>query len=178
MFSVGSEGVTNRGIQPACKTRGEYFTKKPINFSRAIIFKCKKSSRKMLREIQHISRKGFPSVKHFPFGKHFLAGKRFPVGKCFPVDKCFPLGMHFPVGKQFSCGQQYGKTFPRDIKTRKLSQKAIFWNYVKYSPLCKTAICNDQPGMSLERGPRCHDTSEGIQPWDWTEGNTGEVQED
>ena len=45
-------------------------------------------------------------------------------------------------------------------------------------PAYQTAICDDQPGMSLERGPRCHDTSEGIQPWDWTGGNTGKMQEE
>jgi hypothetical protein len=55
-------------------------------------------------------------------------------GKGFPVGKRFPLGMHPQLGSIF-CVHQYGETLPRVIKSRKLFQKAIFWNSVKYSPL-------------------------------------------
>jgi hypothetical protein len=89
---------------------------------------------KMTREIQHISGKGFPSVKYFPFGKGFLGENHFPVWKYFQVRWLNHLGGITQLGSIFH-GQQYGETLPRGIKTRKLFQKAIFWNSVKYSPL-------------------------------------------
>jgi hypothetical protein len=74
---------------------------------------------KEVREIRHISGKGFPSVKYFPFGKGFLGEKHFQIWKCLQVGKGFPLGMHFPTGRHFPTG----KHFPRTTIWRNPSQK-------------------------------------------------------
>ena len=77
-------------------------------------------------------------VSHLYSISHLL---KFPSWEVFPSKgNVYQLGSVSHLGcisqlERIFQGQKYEETLPRGIKTRKLFQKAIFRNSVKYSPL-------------------------------------------